>query len=523
MAIAEKTVDISGAMVPGPVPWGDWVVIAPVAICVFFGAVLLMLRKQTQIQPVIAIGALALVVASDAALVYRVLNHGPVAMTMGRWLPPFGITFAADALGAVFALTAAVVALVGAIFAIGDIDTTGRRYGFYPFLLLMMAGVSGAFLTGDIFNLYVWFEVLLISSFGLLILGSEKQQLDGATKYSLLNLIATTLFLTAVGYLYGTLGTLNMADIAAKAPGLRDTGPLVTIAVMFFFAFGMKAAAFPVNFWLPASYHTPRIVTSALFAGLLTKVGIYGLLRVLILLLGAERDVFAGVIDWVAVATMLLGVMGALAQTDLRRLLGFLVISGIGTMLVGFAVASRTGITGTVFYAVHSMITMTALYMLAGMIGRKAGSFSLREVSGLYLSNPWLAAFAIVLAFAISGLPPLSGLWPKILLVKASFDAGAWWLGGAILLTGLLTTITMGRVFALMFWRNLQLLPVADQEQVRGRAAFSGYLALACLTVPVVAFGVYPEPFLHVFEKAASAVFDTAGYGGAVFPPGGAS
>jgi len=522
VAVAEKAVDISGAMVTGPVPWGDWVVIAPVAICVFFGAVLLMLRKQTQFHAAIAIGALALVALSDATLLYRVMNHGPVVMTMGRWLPPFGITFAADALGAVFALAAAAVALVGAIFAIGDVNTTGRRYGFYPFLLLMMAGVSGAFLTGDIFNLYVWFEVLLISSFGLLILGSEKEQIDGATKYSFLNLIATTLFLTAVGYLYGTLGTLNMADIAEKAPKLRDTGPLMTIAVMFFFAFGMKAAAFPVNFWLPASYHTPRIVTSALFAGLLTKVGIYALLRVLILLLGAERAVFAEVVAWVAAATMLLGALGAIAQTDLRRLLGFLVISGIGTMLAGFALASHESITGTVFYAIHSMIVMTALYMLAGMIGRKTGSFSLHDVSGLYVSHPWLAVFGIVLSFAISGLPPLSGLWPKILLVKSSFDVGAWWLGGAILLTGLLTTITMGRVFALMFWRNLKPLPASAHQAADG-GAFTGYIALSCLTVPVIAFGVYPEPFLHVFSEAAKAVFDIVSYSGAVFPAGGGS
>ena len=176
------------------------------------------------------------------------------------------------------------------LYALSDIDAGGRRFGFFPFLMFLMAGVTGAFLTGDIFNLYVWFEVLLISSFGLLVLGSEREQIDGAMKYAVLNLIGTTLFLIAVGYLYAIFGTLNMADIALKAAGLRDTAPLMTLAALFLLAFAMKAAAFPVNFWLPASYHTPRIVVSALFAGLLTKVGIYALIRVMVMLLPVERE-----------------------------------------------------------------------------------------------------------------------------------------------------------------------------------------------------------------------------------------
>src|SRR5690606_6163921 len=203
-------------------------------------------------------------------------------------------------------------------------------YGFYPFLLLMMAGVAGTFLTGDIFNLYVWFEILLISSFGLLVLGSSNAQLDGTMKYAFLNLVATMLFLITTGMLYGVFGTLNMADIARKAAGLKEIGPLITLATMFLLAFGAKAAAFPVNFWLPASYHTPQVVTSALFAGLLTKVGVYALIRILVMLLPAEREVLAELIGWIAIATMLAGILGALAESDIRRMMGFVVISGIG-------------------------------------------------------------------------------------------------------------------------------------------------------------------------------------------------
>ena len=246
---------------------------------------------------------------------WHVAGSGPVTMVMGRWLPPFGIAFTVDLAGALFALTAALVALAGAVASVTDINDSGRRYGFYPFLMLLMAGVSGAFLTGDIFNLYVWFEVLLISSFGMLVLGSERGQIDGAVKYGFLNLVATTLFLIAIGYLYGIFGTLNMADIAARAGALEGTAPLMTLVCLFAFAFAMKAAAFPVNFWLPASYHTPRIVVSALFAGLLTKVGIYALIRVCIMLFPVQRAELGLVVAIVAALTMITGALGALAQT----------------------------------------------------------------------------------------------------------------------------------------------------------------------------------------------------------------
>lgn len=514
-AKSDKTVDISGAMITDPVALADWLIVAPVALPLIAGAVLLILRKETKVHAGVAAMTMAATFACEIALLVRVATDGPLVMTMGRWLPPFGISFSADVLGAAFAAVSGLVALVCSLYAARDINLIGRRYGFYPFFLLMMAGVAGAFLTGDVFNLYVWFEVLLISSFGLLILGSEKDQLDGATKYAVLNLVATTLFLIATGYLYGTFGTLNMADIARKADDLRATGPLMTLAALYLLAFGMKAAAFPVNFWLPASYHTPRIVTSALFAGLLTKVGVYALMRTVVMLLPAERDVLGQTIAWVAVATMIIGILGALAQSDIRRLLGFVVISGIGTMMAGLALGSPLGLSGSVLYAVHSMFAMTGLYLVAGLVREQSGSFSLHEVSGLYRDNPLLAGAALLLILAASGLPPMSGLWPKVLLVKASLDVGAWWLAAAILVAGLLTTIALGRVFALAFWRNGE---PSSGVQVSARKMRVGYLALAAIMVPVALLGLYPEPAIRLSDAAAAGLLDPSSYIGAVFP-----
>lgn len=513
--------DISGAMITAPVVAADWLVIAPVVVPLVFGALLLMFRHEMRWHGIVAMIGLAILVGVDAALLKRVLAEGPLAMTMGRWLPPFGISFTADALGAVFALTAGVVALICAVFSFRDIGVSGRRYGFYPFLMLMMAGVSGAFLTGDIFNLYVWFEVFVIASFGLLILGSEKAQIDGATKYAILNLVGTTLFLIATAYLYGTFGTLNMADIARKADGLRGTGPLMTLATLYLLAFGMKAAAFPVNFWLPASYHTPRIVIAALFGALLTKIGVYALLRTLVMLFPVERGILAETIGWVAAATMILGVLGALAQADTRRAFGFLVISSVGVMLAGLALGSETGLSGTIFYAVHSMLTMGALYMLAGMMREFGGSFSLHELGGLYRLSPLLTAIAFLLVLAAAGLPPASGLWPKILLVKAALEASAWWLAGAILLTGFLTTIAMGRIFLLAFWRDA---PAVDGRHVTAAATGSrslGQGVLVAFAVPILLIGIVPEPVIRIAAQAAHGLLESAPYIQAVFPAGG--
>ncbi|MCP4315223.1 MAG: Na+/H+ antiporter subunit D [Hyphomicrobiales bacterium] len=521
MASSEKTpVDLSAAMITEPAALADWLVIAPLVLCMVLGSLLLMVRKDTRLQPFIAIPGLAVLVLLDVGLLVHVIVNGPVTMTMGRWLPPFGISFTVDILGALLCLTAGIAAFAGGLYGAGDVNDSGRRYGFYPFLFLMMAGVSGAFLTGDIFNLYVWFEVLLISSFGLLILGSERGQIDGATKYAFLNLVATTLFLIATGYLYGIFGTLNMADIAQKAPAMTDKAPLVTLVSLYLLAFGMKAAAFPANFWLPASYHTPRVVVSALFAGLLTKVGVYALMRVTLMLFPAERDVLGFVIAIIAAATMIIGAMGALAQTDFRRLLGYLVISGIGIMFAGIALASPSGVAGTIFYAVHSMIVMTALYLASGLAARAAGGFSIASSSGVYSSHVFLAAITLMLFFAVSGLPPFSGFWPKVILVKASLDVGAWWLAGAILLSGFLTTIAVGRVWILSYWRPAMTGGPAQDEAVTLNPLVD-YLPLVLLTALVVIVGIFPQQILELSQTGSDQVLNPVDYIRSVFPQGG--
>ncbi|KHJ55847.1 cation:proton antiporter [Aureimonas altamirensis] len=546
---------IRQAMVLDQSSLAGWLLIMPILICFLFGAGLLMLRRQMHWHPPVAVTGLVLLLVADVALFVEVYREGTLAMAMGGWRPPYGISFVADMTSVLFLTVAGFVGLACGIYAIASIDEEERRYGFYPFLFMVMAGVSGAFLTGDIFNLYVWFEVMLIGSFGLLILGSEREQLDGATKYCFLNLIGATVFLLTTGYLYGVFGTLNMAEIAVKAAAFEGNGTLLTIGALYLVAFSMKAAAFPLNFWLPASYHTPRFVVSALFAGLLTKVGIYALMRVQLMLFPPERVGLGILIAWVAGLTMMAGALGALAQSDLRRMLNYVVIAGIGTIMAGMAIPpfleSTTttvttgaasvlrdgslndsgavlstlvsGVAGAIYYAVHSIVVMTALYLAAGVAAFRNGSSSLHEMGGLWRRNPIFSVMFLVLFLAVAGLPPFSGFWPKMLLVRATIAADMPWLTAAILVSGLLITIACMRAFALAFWRPLPAMAAAQDVGEAKQIAEETFRApppgtplalvpLVALCIFVVVAGVWPEWLAEFSSQAAVDLLQPQGY-----------
>lgn len=521
---SDHAVDLTQGFLVAPTATADWLVIAPIIITVLGGAILLMLREKPNWHGWMATFFMALLVLADVMLLSRVLEHGPIAMTMGRWLPPFGIAFTVDALGAVLATTSGIVALAVCIYSTLDIPKVGRRFGFYPFLMLLMTGVSGSFLTGDIFNLYVWFEVMLISSFGLLILGGERPQIDGALKYAILNLLATTLFLIATGYLYGALGSLNMADIATRLRTFEDLdAPMGTIGALYFLAFAMKAAAFPVNFWLPASYHTPRIVVSAVFAGLLTKVGVYALIRTMILLMPESRDALADVAAWVAGFTMIIGTLGALAQNDVRRLFGYLVISGIGSMMVGIAIGTGPALMGAILYAVHSILVMTALYLSLGILMRMNGGKSdLADLGGGYRASSLLSILFLILVFAVSGLPPFSGFWAKFALVEATLKSEYYWLTFAILLSGLFTSIAMGRVWAHAFWRGGPIgtedgRDAAPLTQLAASVKSRAFMPVTLLVTLVVLIGLVPAPLFSMAQSGAVTLLKPDRYVEAVF------
>jgi len=492
-------------VIAGSTSLADWVVVLPVVLCLLGSAVQLMLRRQLIAQFWICALVLLAVLVCDGILFERVVAHGPLSMTMGRWLPPFGISFTADLMGAGFATVAAFVALCVLLSLRVDTPESAARDGVYPLVLLLIAGVTGAFLTGDLFNLYVWFEVMLIASFGLIVLAGNPLQLDGAVKYGVLNFVATTLFLMALGLLYGTLGTLNMADIVGAAQR-ADLAPLTAIAALFALAFGIKAAVFPVNAWLPASYHTPPAAISALMGGLLTKVGVYAFIRVLVMLLPAVRDVLAPVITALAIATMILGPLSAIAETNLRRAIGFLLIGGIGITILCVPEGHMLVMSGAISYVVHSMLTLTALYLISGLIEHATGAFDVREMGGLYAANSLISIMFLPLILAISGVPPFLGFWPKLLMLQGFLADGSWLAVFAILLNGLLTLIAGARLWSFIFWRP-------RSEPVRGP---QGVGATVLLSGTIVMLGLWPSLLLSSADTAAHDLLDPARYIAAV-------
>jgi multicomponent Na+:H+ antiporter subunit D len=499
------------AMIENAVPASAWVIVLPIVLALVGAAGLLMFRRTRGMPLVGAVLVVLGIIACEIALLMQVIEGGPVSMTMGRWLPPFGISLTADVFGTVFALASAVVTLLVLLYAEFDRADAHGKDGFHSMVLLLLAGVTGAFLTGDLFNLYVWFEVMLIASFGLIVHGGRAAQLEAALKYGFLNFLATTIFLLALGLLYGLLGTLNMADILRVAPNANPAA-MTGIATLLLLAFGMKAAAFPLNAWLPASYHLPSPAVSALFAGLLTKVGAYALLRALVVILPASRDALEPVLATVAIATLLVAPLGAIAETNLRRAIGFLVIGGIGAVLAGMVVPTETGIAGSGLYIFHAILTMTALYLAAGLIEKRTATTDTRNMGGLYAASTPLSVLFFVLILATAGVPPFLGFWPKLLLLQAGFADG--WIGQglvlALLVNAVLTLIAGTRLWSHVFWR-----PGPERADVplvfdsHGRLAFG---ATSVLAVGIVVIGLWPAPLMAAISVGAGDMADPARY-----------
>ncbi|MDB5530598.1 MAG: Na+/H+ antiporter subunit [Devosia sp.] len=506
-------------------------IVLPVVLGLLGAALALMQRRAGM---GIALVVVVAIIACDILLVQRVLDGGPLSMTMGRWLPPFGISFAADMFGAGFALAAALVTLVVLVYSLGE----RAEDGFYPLVLLLLAGVSGAFLTGDLFNLYVWFEVMLIASFGLLVLGGRPLQLDGAVKYGFINFLATSFFLAALGLLYGLIGTLNMADIIGRAPDANPAA-MAGVAMLMVLAFGIKAAVFPLNAWLPASYHTPPAAVSALMAGLLTKVGAYAMLRVLVMLLPAAREQLDWVLAALAIATLVIGPLGAIAETNLRRAIGFLVIGGIGAIMAGIAMPSLHGVGGAGLYIVHAMLTLTALYLVAGLVEKLTGQTDSRLMGGLYATHAPVSILFFIVVLAVAGVPPFLGFWPKLLLLEGGLgdadlrgagETGIDWLSLvivlALLVNAVLTLIAGTRLWAHIFWREGQEGQHSEYRSeplnvLPARERWFGFGAVTVLVAAIVLAGLWPDWLFQAALTGAGDIVEPAGYIAAVGLAGG--
>jgi multicomponent Na+:H+ antiporter subunit D len=493
--------------------------VAPIVLPLLLAVAAMLASGSLRSQRVISVAGTGLLSLLSVLLLMRVRADGVHALQAGNWPAPFGITLVADLFGAIMVALASLTGFSVALYSIGAAETERERYGYYPLFLVLLMGVNGAFLTGDIFNLYVCFEVMLMASFVLLALGGERAQIEGAVKYVALNFLSSALFLAGAGLLYGAVGTLNMADLASKIAAESDHELTTLMAILFLTAFGIKAGIFPLFFWLPASYHTPPPAVSALFAGLLTKVGVYSMIRVFTLIFPLEDNFTRPFMIWLAGFTMVTGVLGAAAQHEFRRILSFHIVSQIGYMIMGLALFTPLALAGSIFYIMHHILVKTNLFLVAGVVHYLRGTGELKDLGGFYSARPWLAILFLVPAFSLAGIPPLSGFFAKLTLIVAGLEVRAYALVAVALVVSLLTLYSMTKIWGEAFWKAAP--SGATDSPLVGDARMRRLLApIALLAACTIFIGFSAGPLFDLAARAAEQVYNPSAYIQAVLGEG---
>lgn len=483
----------------------------PIIIPVIFATVLLLFPKKVYLQRLISIIAAVLTFISGLFLLAKVSADGVQAVTLGSWPAPFGISMVSDMLSVMLVLSSSLITLFVLLYSIPTIGVQRERSFYYPAVLFLMVGVNGAFTTGDIFNLFVFVEVLLMASYALIVHGGEKSQMRESIKYVLVNIISSALFVVAVAYLYSVTGTLNMADLAVKIPEIEAVGILTVIAILFLVVFGFKAAIFPLYFWLPGSYFSPPGAVLALFGALLTKVGIYAIMRTYTLFFTMNIGFTHEVLAIIAILTILAGCVGALAYFDVKKIIIYNIIIAVGVVLFGVSQMNVAGIEGAIFYLIHDMLIKAALFLLVGILTIIYGTSDLRKMGGLMKSYPVLGWVFLITAFGLAGIPPLSGFPGKLLIVQGGFEGTHFWGSIIILATSLLVLLSVMRIFIYAFWGEpKKILPI---DKARYNAMFIPTVILVALTIVL---GVGAELFMPFIEQAAEVLLNPSLYYDAV-------
>lgn len=517
----------------------------PVLIPALAAALTLIAGRRPRLQRVITQLALAAVVAVCAALVYLADRDGTLALHVGGWgqtvpgMGPLGITLVVDRLSALMLVVSSIVLLAVVAYAIGqgirDGDERQPVSIFLPTYLVLSAGVCTAFLAGDLFNLFVGFEVLLAASFVLLTIGASEERVRAGISYVMVSMVSSLIFLIGIALVYAATGTLNLAELAVRLDDV-PAGTRNALFAVLLVAFGIKAAVFPLSTWLPDSYPTAPAPVTAVFAGLLTKVGVYAIIRAHALLFpGGSLD---SVLLVAGLLTMVIGILGAIAQSDIKRLLSFTLVSHIGYMVFGVALGNQLGMSGAIYYVAHHIVVQTTLFLVVGLIERQAGASTLNRLGGLAAASPLLAFVFVVPALNLGGIPPFSGFIGKVALLEAGAENGsalAWTLVAGGVVTSLLTLYVVARVWTKAFWRSradapeghlaaaapsvllddTQDVEFADRDNV-GRMPSGMLVPTAALIAVGLALTIAAGPIFGYGERSAAEVLDRGQYISAV-------
>ncbi|PZU30127.1 MAG: Na+/H+ antiporter subunit D [Actinomyces sp.] len=511
----------------------------PVLLPALAAALILLAGTRRTLQRNIAFFTFLVLAAIAASMTLVADIAGIQTLQMGGWDAPIGITFVADRLSGIMLFVSAIVLFCVMWFAISQGIRDGNENDpvdvFLPIYMLLSMGVNLSFLAGDLFNLYVGFEIFLVASYILLTMGASPLRVRAGISYVMVSMASSMIFIFALGLVYASVGTVNMAQAGMRLEEIPD-GTRAAIFATLLVAFGIKAAVFPLDAWLPDSYPTAASLVTAVFAGLLTKVGVYSIIRVRVTMFPDQP--LSNLLMWVALATMIVGVMGALAQNDIKRLLSFTLVSHIGYMIFGVALGTSHGLSGAIFYAVHHILVQTSLFLVVSLIERQMGSSQLRRLGSLMYTAPVIALLYIVPALNLGGIPPFSGFIGKVLLIQAGAEDGTWrsWvlIVGAVV-TSLLTLYAMMIVWSKAFLRDRSDAPEGNVVSVRlsplgdvsdtvaledshdaGRAPAGMVASTATLVAASVAITFLAGPISAITGRAADSALDTALYRHAV-------
>lgn len=389
-------------------------------------------------------------------IVATVLMAGPQQIHFGGWPPPFAISFYIDTLSALLLLVSSLIALCGTVASIATVSLRWEYKGYYTLYHFLMMGIFGAFSTGDLFNLYVWFEVLLMSSFFLVSLTKHKTSILGGFKYAVINIVSSLCFLMGLAFVYAAVGTLDMRHLNELILIEGQSGVFIIGISLLVVAFSIKAGLFPFYFWLPASYPAALTAIAAVFSGLLTKVGVYALLRILIPLTGGESHAILPYLYFMALVSMVLGVLGALAQDNIKGILSFHIVSQVGYIVLCFSLGSVLGVAASVFYLLHHIVVKTNLFLSVAYIEKVGGSVNIARLGSLWQKDAFIAVMFVISALSLIGIPPLSGFWAKVFTLQSAMAQEKILAVVLCLVVSLFTLMSMLKIWLNVFWKPYQ-------------------------------------------------------------------
>ncbi|MEW6624196.1 MAG: Na+/H+ antiporter subunit D [Bacillota bacterium] len=439
-------------------------VIYPVLLPFITAVLMVLLYKNLKAQKVLGAVSSTMGVVLAVYLGSVVVNDGIQVFHAGDWIPPFGIALVADMFSVLMLSFSSVVALACLLYSYKAIDHGREKHFYYAFFQMLLVGVYGSFLTGDLFNMFVFFEVMLIASYVLIVLGGELGQLRESFKYVLINSVSSVLFLVALSMLYSVTGTLNMADAAVRIAEIGNQGIISVIAVMFMIVFGLKASVFPLYFWLPNSYFQPPTVVSALFGGILTKVGVYALIRVFTLIFIVDVGYTHTIILVIAGLTMAIGILGPVCQMDFKLILVYHIISQVGYMIMGLGLFTAVAIAGAIFHILHNIIVKSCLILISGVTEKVTGTTDLKKMGGLLGKYPLIGWSFFFAGLALAGVPPLSGFFSKFVLIKGGLAIGSYPIVAVALVVSVLTLFSMMKIFIYAFWGEEKEVPAETRD-----------------------------------------------------------